>query len=131
MPPSSNHERGQPLPDNVQELLTRRIRTVLALEILLLLHRSPETYWTEAAAAAVIAARPDAVSPHFQALESAGLIARAKDTYSFRYAPREESEQAAIGELAEAWKVRRDDVLRAIVGGMPQITAFSDAFRVR
>lgn len=85
-----------------RDLMTR-IGSAAELDILLLLYRSPETFWTAAAVGSVIEAGEDAVRSSLEKLEVAGLIERGKATEAFRYSPTLDGDHEAVAELAEAW----------------------------
>jgi hypothetical protein len=94
--------------------LMTRIGSATELDLLLLLYRSPETFWTAAAACSVLEASEDTVRSSLEKLERAGLIERGKATEAFRYSPALGGDHEAVVELAEAWVHHRNDVLRAI-----------------
>lgn len=121
---------SRPVPQEVRELIERHIRSATEIEVLLLLHRSPETFWTPSAAASVIAAGEQDIRAHFGRFEGAGLVERGRQTDAFRFAPATEEDGRAVAALATAYADRRDDVLRVVTGSLSQITAFSDAFRL-
>ena len=118
------------VPPQVRQLIERHIRSATEIEVLLLLHRSPETFWTPSAAAAVVGASDLDVRAHFGRFAGAGLIERGRQTDAFRFAPASEEDRAAVAELATAYADNRSDVLRIVIGSLSQITAFSDAFRL-
>lgn len=98
--------------------------------MLLLLHRSPETFWTPSAAATVVGAGEQDVQAHFNRFEAAGLIERGRHTDAVRFSPATEEDRDSVAVLAAAYNENRDDVLRIVTGSLSQITAFSDAFRL-
>ncbi|HUP60225.1 MAG TPA: hypothetical protein VNA69_07380 [Thermoanaerobaculia bacterium] len=118
------------VPAQVRQLIERHIRSATEIELLLLLHRSPETFWTPSAAATVVGASELDVRAHFGRFEGAGLIERGRQTDAFRFAPASEENRDAVAALAEAYTDNRRDVLRIVIGSLSQITAFSDAFRL-
>jgi hypothetical protein len=114
----------------VRLLIERHLRSATEIEVLLLLHRSPETFWTPTAAASVVGAGEQEVRAHFNRFEAAGLVERGRHTDAVRFSPAEEEDRGPVAELAEAYQEKRDDVLRIVTGSLSQITAFSDAFRL-
>ena len=117
------------MPPEVRQLIERNIRSATEIEVLLLLYRAPETFWTASATATVVGASELDVRAHLGRFEGAGLIERGRQTDAFRFAPRSEEARAAVAALAKAYVDNRSDVLRIVVGSLSQITAFSDAFR--
>ncbi|HEX2120209.1 MAG TPA: hypothetical protein VHL59_01075, partial [Thermoanaerobaculia bacterium] len=100
-----------------------------ALELLLLLHRSPDTYWTATAAAATLGASEERMSAALQSLHRHGLLEQARETVSFRYAPRKDEDRRAVDALASAYDHQRVAVLDAVYASAT--VAFAEAFRLR
>jgi hypothetical protein len=115
----------------IRQFLLQSIGSVIALELLLLLHRSPETYWMPAAAASTLGATEDRITSAVYELDRASLIARGKDTGGFRYAPSSDADRDVINELAIAYGTYPAAVLDVIYSKPSSVTAFADAFRVR
>lgn len=90
--------------------------SVTALEVLLLLHRSPDTYWTPAAAASATGVPVDTVAHDLRQLEQRAIVVRAKDAIAFRYAPSDAEVSTAVNALAEAYARNPADVLRSVLG---------------
>lgn len=119
------------LPD-VHALITRAVHSSAALELLLLLHRSPDTYWTPTAAAATLDASEERMSEALQALRRHGLVEQARETVAFRHAPRNEDDRRAVDALASAYEHQRLAVLDAVhAAGTGAMEAFAEAFRLR
>lgn len=129
MAASDKHPPHRPLRRDVRELVERHLRSAAEIDLLLLLFRSPETYWSPSAAANVIGADDRDIRAHFGRFAAAGLLDRGKQTDAFRFAPSKPEDRDAVAALATLYGERREDVLRAITGSLSQITAFSDAFR--
>ena len=117
------------LPPQVRQLIERHLRSAAEIEILLLLYRSPETFWAPSAVATVAHITEQEARAHLSRFESAHLIERAHHADAFRFAPAAADDRCAIEALAAAYAEHRDLVLRAVIGSLSQITAFSDAFR--
>lgn len=126
---SDKHQTQQPLRRDVRELVERHLRSAAEIDLLLLLFRSPETYWSPSAAANVIGADDRDIRAHFGRFAAAGLLDRGKQMDAFRFAPANSKDRDTVEALATLYAERREDVLRAITGSISQITAFSDAFR--
>ena len=117
------------IPDDVQKLIASSIPSSAGLHALLLLHRSPDTYWTPGAVAAAIEATPEDVAEAMVRMEATGLLERATATVAFRYNPGETVLQAAADHLVTAFHRNRYAVLDALRGVPASVRAFSDAFR--
>lgn len=120
------------LPPDVQILIARSVSSSAALELLLLLHRSPDTYWTATAAAATLGASEERMSAALHSLLRHGLVEQARETVAFRYAPRNDEAGRAVGALASAYDRQRVAVLDAVYAAATgAIEAFAEAFRIR
>jgi hypothetical protein len=101
---------------DLQDLLARQIPSPTGLKALLLLRRSPETYWTPAAAAVAIEVPQEHVADAMMRMEAADLLERASGTVAFRYNPGTPMLRDAIDRLAVVYEENRNavlDVLRA------------------
>ena len=117
---------------SVRTLIAGSIHSMAALEQLLLLHRSADTYWTVAAAASTLAAPEERIAAALHSLRRHGLIVQARETVAFRYAPRSEAGREAVDALASAYEQQRLAVLEAVhASGNTSVEAFAEAFRFR
>lgn len=120
------------LPPSTQALIATSIHSVAALELLLLLRRSPDTYWTATAAAATLGATEERMSAALESLQRHGLVEQARETVAFRYAPRNDADGQSVDMLASAYETQRLAVLDAVyAAGTGAIEAFAEAFRIR
>lgn len=125
---SPSAESQPPLRNDLLALIARHLRSATEIELLLLLYRSPETFWTPAAAASVVDTGEQETRAHLGRFAAAGLIERGRESDAFRFAPSSAARRDAVQALAAAYVERRADVLGAALGSLSQITAFSDAF---
>ncbi len=103
-----------------------------ALELLLLLHRSADTYWTVSAAASTLGVPVEGIATALQSLRRHGLLVQAREAVAFRYAPRSDAGRDAVEALASTYEQQRLAVLEAVhASGNASLEAFSDAFRIR
>jgi DNA-binding IclR family transcriptional regulator len=120
------------LPPSIHALIATSLSSAAALELLLLLRRSPDTYWTATAAAATLGASEERLSAALQSFHRHGLLEQARETVAFRYAPRSDEARRAVEALASAYDRQnvavRDAVHAAATGG---IDALAEAFRSR
>ncbi len=120
------------LPPPVHTLIATSLSSAAALELLLLLHRSPDTYWTATAAAATLGASEERISAALQSLQRNGLLEQARETVAFRYAPRNDEARRAVEALASAYDHQHVAVLDAVYAAATgAIEAFAEAFRIR
>lgn len=129
MPAHADPRSESALPRSVRQFIERHLRSSTEIELLLLLFRSPDTFWSPAAAANVIGIDDRDVRAHLGRFAAGGLLDRGKQADAFRFAPAKRADAEAIAALAALYAERREDVLRAVTGSISQITAFSDAFR--
>ncbi|HEX3583682.1 MAG TPA: hypothetical protein VH087_18080 [Thermoanaerobaculia bacterium] len=116
----------------VLQLIGECIDSLESLEALALLYRSPDTFWSADAVAAQIGARADIVGQKLQQLAAAGLLARAKDSVAYRYAPAAVPRCEGADLLLRAFAKRRVDVVNAIYSSnLERLRAFSNAFRLK
>ncbi len=116
----------------VLQLIGECIDSLESLEALALLHRSPDTFWSADAVATQIGARADVVGQKLQQLAGGGLLARAKDSVAYRYAPTAMPKCEAVDLLVKAFANRRVDIVNAIYSSnLERLRAFSNAFRLK
>jgi hypothetical protein len=119
--------------------LTRETRSFLAevfdsvesVEIVLLLRRSPDTFWTSKAVASVLGVREDLAAKKLSALDAAKLLTCGESTGAYRYAPGEAALASRVDELADVYAGQRIDVINLIYSSnLERLRAFSNAFKV-
>jgi hypothetical protein len=84
---------------DILAFITRCIDSVETLDVLLLLRRSPDTFWAPAAVARQLGINAETAANKLAGLHSRGLLARAAATSAFRFAPSETGDNALIGRL--------------------------------
>lgn len=116
----------------VRELIARHLDSVESIEILLLLRRSPQTYWAAPAIAEQLGIAPGIARAKLEALRHSGMIAVGEQTGAFRYAAVDEPTKNALEQLAEAYANRRVSVINTIYStNLERLRAFSNSFRVK
>lgn len=126
-PRSSDHRLPlHSLPQRVLQFIERHLRSTMEIDLLLLLFRSPETFWSPAAAANVIGADERDILTHFDRFATEGLLDRGKLTDAFRFAPSRAEDYETIDALARVYGERADDVLRAMKAAGRTLGALSD-----
>ena len=74
-------------------------------DVLALLYRSPDTYWTPQAISQRLGISIDAVKTSLDRLLSEGLIVAATRTVAYRFAPQQSSDLRAF---ADAFKLKKE-----------------------
>jgi hypothetical protein len=119
------------LPPSLRNLIASSIDSIEALEILLLLRRSPQTFWATRAIAEQLGIAEEIVVTKLGGLRRAGLVSVGDQTGAYRYAPHDEELSASIADLATAYHERRASVVNTIFSAnLERLRAFSDAFKV-
>lgn len=119
------------VPPEVLEFLDRHISSVDQLEILLLLHGSPDRSWTPAEVTAELRSNEDSVRSRLQQLAGAGLVAPGEaGTAGFRYRTDGPS-HALVGRVAESYRDFRLRIIERIFRKPDGLEDFASAFRFR
>ncbi|HET7436361.1 MAG TPA: hypothetical protein VFN10_16745 [Thermoanaerobaculia bacterium] len=100
------------------------------VETLLLLRRSPDTFWTPTAVASAVACTTDVAAACLRALGLARLVVPASSTAdAYRYSPPPDA-VSQIEALAAAYRLRPNLVVQAVqCEGELRARAFAEAFR--
>jgi len=85
----------------VSDLMAGRLETSGLLEILFLLHRSEDTFWSAEAVAQRLRLRPETAAEILMDLTRAKLLIRSESTGAFRYGPSDQSMRDEIDVLAK------------------------------
>lgn len=120
------------LPDRIARFLSRYIRSVDRLDLLVLLFNSPQTDWTAAAAAADVHCPVDVAQADLdRLLEHGFLTVQHAPERSYRYAPRDAVRKQEVEELAAFYRERPVTVIRRIYEQPPDaVQAFADALKL-
>ena len=124
---------AEALPPAVRQLLSRYIRSVEQLEVLLLLHSQPKRAWTADAVYDVIRSSKSSIAQRLATFTADGFLAEeAGSPTTFRYAPKDEALRAAVQETATLYQTRRIRVIEAIFAPeVDPVQSFADAFKLR
>jgi hypothetical protein len=116
----------------VDDLIRRAIDSVETLELLMLLQRSPDSYWAPEAAEQMLGIRSGTARQRFDALVAAGLARQGTDTGAFRFAPANDELGNAVSALGAAYANQRVAVINLIYSAnLERLRAFSNAFRMK
>ena len=120
------------LTTEVRDLIVRHLDSLESIEILLLLRRSPRTYWGAPAVAEQLGIAPEIARAKLDALRNSGMIVVGEQTGAFRYEPSDEGTKNAVDDLAAAYANRRVSVVNTIYSAnLERLRAFSNSFRVK
>jgi hypothetical protein len=118
------------LSEDVLRFIRTTIRSVWALELLLLLRRDPARAWNVEALIRELRGSAGIVAGAMTELEAAGLVAAADD--AFRYRPASPELDALVAATAAAYAEYPVAVTHAIfTAPSDKIRLFADAFRIK
>ena len=105
------------------------VRSVWALELLMLLRRDPARAWHPDELVRELRGSPAIVQEELAGLRSAGLVGEADGRY--RYGPASAAQDGLAGALQETYAARPMTVVKAIMAAPNEkLRIFSDAFKL-
>ncbi|HEX7084236.1 MAG TPA: hypothetical protein VF186_09000 [Gaiellaceae bacterium] len=117
------------IPEPVQRLIGRCIRSVEQLELLLLLRHDSARSWSPEEAARQLYTAPQSAELRLGELVRARLVERDGDRY--RYAA-DAATDTVVGDLERVYRTHRSRIIAMIFDKPPApVQAFADAFRLR
>ena len=121
------------LPAPVKQLLSRHIKSVEQLEVLLLLRSQPQRSWTAAAVYEVIRSSEPSIKARLLTFTANGFLTEEKGPPpTFRFAPKDQTLAAAVDQTASAYQMSRVRVIEAIFAPeVDPVQSFADAFKLR
>lgn len=120
------------LPPETVRLIRSHIESVGQLEILLLLHASPEVSFTPAQINDRLQSNLTWVEQRLASLAAHGLaVLESSLPAKYRYAPESEEMARAVSRLADIYLSYRVRVIDTIYSPRDQMQSFSDAFRLK
>ena len=122
-----------PLTDRVRQLILNNIPSILQLEILLHLYAARPRFLSLQETVRPLGIELEPLKNQLEELQRRGLVFRqASSVPAFAYASLSPEQDAAVGELAEAYRSYRASVISQIYSRPTEsIRAFADAFRLR
>jgi hypothetical protein len=122
-----------PVPPSVRALIADRIQTTERLEVLLLLFRHPDRWWSAESTAEELHVTALSAGNRLEELASGMLLdARVAESVMFRYKPVSSDLEATVGDLARLYAelpLQITTLMRAPASD--PIRGFADAFRIR
>lgn len=124
-------DRG--IPDEVRRFIAASIDSAEELDLLLLLHRTPERTWDAASASQVVYSVPQSTRDWLVALVRKGLLREEPGSPpTYRFAPASPGLAEAVDELAAIYRVRRAEVVSLVfANGVDPLRSFADAFKLK
>lgn len=111
--------------------IRRYVGSMETLEILLLLQRAPDTFWTASAIDSHFGMKQGTAQERLQGLLQSHLVTRGTSG-GYRYAPRDEELREGVSALAIAYAERRAVVANIVYSeNLERLRAFSEAFKVK
>jgi hypothetical protein len=116
----------------LESFVAEHVRSVAALEVLLLLRATRPRAWSAAVLAAELRIDAHFAEGRLAELARAGLVEAAGGEATYRYAPEPAERDALVEQLDLAYAERRVSVVTLIYAApRDQARAFADAFRMR
>lgn len=118
---------------DVKQLLRTHIRSMIQLEVLLLLHRLPERWHSAATVNDALRSSIASTRTHLEELCRTGLIeCQPGDDALYRFAPSRPEDVEVVGKLAILFRDRFHSIVDLIYASRrSSALAFADAFRVK
>jgi len=110
--------------------IREQLHSVWALELLLLMRRTPDRHWSEQELVSELRANPTLVSDNLATFERGGLVTADEDG-RFSYGPASLLLSALCDQLDDAYRERPVKVINAIVSPPDKLQTLADAFRIR
>lgn len=124
-------DRG--IPEEVRRFIADSIDSAEELDLLLLLHRTPDRTWDAASASQVVYSVPQSTSDRLITLAGKGLVRAEPGTpTAYRYAPASPELREAVDSLAAVYRARRAEVVSLVfANGVDPLRSFADAFKLK
>lgn len=121
------------LPPPVRQLISRYIRSVEQLEILLLVQSQPNRAWSAGEVYEVIRSTKASVEGRLRTFTAEGFLVEEKTSPpTYRYAPNDSDLRSAVEATAAVYQARRIRVIEAIFAPeVDPVQSFADAFKLR
>jgi len=119
------------LTDQAIRFISRNIRSMSSLEVLLYVRNHNNSVNTIASVTKALRGNDSAIAEQLEFFESRQLLA-SESPGAYRYRPESPSDDAVVSELDRAFKERPTSLMDAILAAPSQnIQSFADAFRLK
>jgi hypothetical protein len=119
----------QPISDELRRFVRAHFRSILQLETLLVLARSPDRWWTPQELNLELRSSVQSTTAQLEHLTTAGLAEADGGTERFRYRPQAAATQSLVDDLVRLHKVRFHALVELIYRSKAQ--EFADAFKLK
>ncbi|HVS31087.1 MAG TPA: hypothetical protein VMS98_06505 [Thermoanaerobaculia bacterium] len=115
----------------LEQFIAEKIHSIEEVEILALLFRSPDTYWTATAMAQHLGLKEETVAAKVRDLERRGLAESGQTSGSFRFGTESEELKRDVAMLVEAYRDQRVTVINTVYSAnLTRLRSFADAFKL-
>jgi hypothetical protein len=115
----------------LEQFIAEKIHSIEEVEILALLFRSPDTYWTTTAISQHLSLKEEVVATKVRDLERRGLVLRGQTGGNFRFAGGSEDLKRDVAMLVDAYRDQRVTVINAVYSAnLTRLRSFADAFKL-
>jgi len=122
----------QNLPAPIVEFISHHIQTVEQLEVLVLLHRDPQSLWTAQRVYDVVLSTLPSVQRWLDDLVRRGLIHKSTDGMESYQASPDDTVRSQVAQLAECYRHTPVRVIEAIYRRESSaVQSFADAFKLK
>lgn len=119
------------LTDQAIRFISRNIRSMSSLEVLLYVRKHNNSVNTIASVTKALRGNDSAIAEQLEFFESRQLLV-SESPGAYRYRPESPSDDAVVSELDRAFKERPTSLMDAILAAPSQnIQSFADAFRLK
>lgn len=119
------------LPQHVLDFIRDHVDSIETLEIILLLHRAPDTFWRPEAIESHLGLKPGTAEKCLQKLDVSGIALQGM-TRGYRYRATDAAVDRSVKALAAAYAEHRISVVNAVYSeNLRRLRAFADAFKVK
>ena len=117
--------------DDLLAFIGTSIKSVWALELLLLLKREPGRSWDAQALIRELRSSPVVIEDALKGLQDAGLVMQ-DDAMTYRYQATSARLDQLVSEIEKAYAAKPMTVIKAVVAApTDKLRAFSDAFKLK
>ena len=110
--------------------IREQLRSVWALELLLLMRRQTDRVWSQDELVTELRASPTLVSDNLESFERTGLVIADEEGH-YRFSPASPLLSSLCDQLDQAYRERPVKVINAIVAPPEKLQTLADAFRIR
>lgn len=117
----------------IKQFIFENVDSVELLEVLLFVYRQNDRTWSADEIGQELRSNPRSVAQRLEFIQRLGFIApddRAVGRYQLKISSLQPEQTALLAELAEAYRVRRHQILELIFSPLKKARHFADAFTI-